>query len=263
MKSKTMRLGGCLILLTALFCLGCGRARAVGRPIPIDTLIEIGEPAYITENGKKSVGADHGENPSGWHRRLLVTLAREPAGTEALAQAYSLHRGPAYRECTQLMKRLRETINANRPDAAEWDVLEMRIGKPKPQRGRTAVVLTVGLRALYGKHAEIVFEKMPLDLCVLRMAKWAGLQDAQAKGYNPKVWWRKENVSVRTAMDEILRGNGFERRYAGVEEMRVLYPDEYASPEEFLKSATGVVLDMGRSLESGIPTVIVLPRSGK
>lgn len=263
MKTSLILRAAAVVALLVVAAGGCGRGRVGSGPQPVETLVEVGEPSYVVRALKRQ-GETNGrkETPS-WVRRLQVVLEKEPGGPAALKKAYELYRGPAYRENTDLLKKLHELVSANRPAGASWDLLELRTGFKKPRRGRPRVTVGVGLRKVFGLRSEIVFEKIPLDVCIAKLARWGGIKDAQGRSYNPKVWWRKENINIKTAVDEVLAANGFDRRWSGVDIWRVLYPDEYSSREEFLKGAARVLLDAGRSLESDIPAVVVLPRVRK
>jgi hypothetical protein len=91
-----------------------------------------------------------------------------------------------------------------------------------------------------------------------RLARMADLRYAQGDRWgNPPVTWRGEKVSVYDAVQAITEQHGFRARFAGGG-TRFTFPlAKYPSREQFVAEVTSAVLESGKQMEQGLPTLLI------
>jgi hypothetical protein len=262
----------------ALFALtGCRRAR-VDRPTePVEPSVQVGElPA--PPKVKTPAGTTPPAPP--WYQELLTgedlrpavvvempgvsSPAPEAGGKEPEAKAEppgaeGKSAAPAYGPgALGLLEEIRSAIGTRRNPQATWSLLRLQLS------GRGALLqLTadVGVTSLYARRAEIAFERVPIEQCLTRLAKMGGLRYAQnARVQNPLITWRRENVSVYTAIEALLNEHGFAPRYVGAGSRLTFEPRDYPSRERLVADVTSEVLKRGAKLDKGLPAVVVGPK---
>jgi hypothetical protein len=160
-----------------------------------------------------------------------------------------------------LVDELRERIEAERKGKATWNLLRLELYGAGSDKGKTlALLVDVGLSSLYAARPEILFEQLPFEDCMNRLARMSGLRYAQMDRIgNPLVTWRGENVSVYDAVQAITAQHGFSARFVAAG-TRFTFPlAKYTTREKFIEEVTSAVREQGKQMEQGLPTLLISP----
>jgi hypothetical protein len=162
-----------------------------------------------------------------------------------------------------LVDELRERIESERKGKATWNLLRLELYGAGSDKGKTLTLMAdVGLSSLYAARPEILFEQLPFEDCMNRLARMAGLRYAQLERIgNPLVTWRGENVSTYDAVQAIAAQHGFSARFVAAG-TRFTFPlAKYATREKFVEEVTSAVRENGKQMEQGFPTLLISPAS--
>jgi len=268
-------LAACALLASG----GCRRARVDQPTEPVEPNVRIGElPA--PPKAKAAPGATPPAPP--WHRELLTgedlrpavvvempgvsspvaeAGAKEPDAKAETQGAGAGSAAPAYGPgAAGLLEEIRSTIETRRSPQAKWSLLRLELSAPKT-RAVLQLAADVGVTSLYARRAEIAFEQVPIEQCLTRLAKMGGLRYAQnVRVQNPLITWRRENVSVYTAIETLLNEHGFAPRYVGAGARLTFEPGDYPNREKFVADVIDGVLKHGAKIDKGLPAVVVGPR---
>jgi hypothetical protein len=259
---------------------GCRRARVDKPTEPVEPSVQVSQLPPPPKAAKAAPGATPAATP--WHRELLTgedarpamvvempgvsspaaeAGAKEPEAKAGAPSAEPKSAAPAYGPGPAgLLEEIRAGIETRRNLQAKWSLLRLELSAPKP-RNALQLAADVGVTSLYARRAEIAFERVPIEQCLTRLAKMAGMHYAQnVRVQNPLITWRRENVTVYAAIEAILQEHGFVPRYVSAGARLTFEPGDYPSREKFVAEAIAGVLRQGEKIEKGMPAVVVAPR---
>ena len=246
----------CSLLVGApLIVSGCRKA-AVDKPDEnlggqVQTNVVIGEPAYLLRPQNQA------EEP--WYRSFQVVLEKKAADEKELEEMVNAGKAPVLAETRKLLEELNDELQDRRKANDKWAVLTVTCGRGK-KVNEIYINADVGLTKLYARRPVIAFNEMPLDLCVAKLSRESGIHDSQPRGYNPRVFWSKTNVSAIEAYDGVLKAHGFEYKFSDVGSKLSLRLQDFESRQAFIDGAIEAILAKGKALNSARPAIIVSPR---
>jgi hypothetical protein len=248
--------------LSALACIagvllilgGCRKA-AVEPSVPkVDTRTSAGEPSYIIKPAESATPPrEH------WYKDYQVVLEHKPE-TDAEAEKLAAEKKTDIaRAVAPLLEEIRASVEMQRKASDKWSLLALTI-----QRGKKPsdinLIAEIGLTSLYARRPVIAFNNMPLDLCIAKLCRESGIQDAQQRNFNPRVFWTKNNVSAMEALDAVLNSNGFERKLTDTYYRSNFRVQDYDTREELLKAVVDAVIERGATMNAARPAVVVTPK---
>lgn len=248
------RLAGALLCCLAAALSACRKAAVEPYHATVQTTLVAGEPAYLLRPAK--------EDATPWYRELQVVFDSRPADEKEL-EALIADRKPVAAQAAQgLLQEVQGAVQGRRVAADKWSVLTLslgRSGRAVTPRSASETILSaeVALTKLYARRPAITLDSLPLELCVAKLAREAGILHAQPRGYNPLVTWGKTDVSAKEALDEILPAHGFEHRLTDTRHKLGLTLKDFASRAEFVKAAADAIVTAGEALNKGHPLITV------
>jgi hypothetical protein len=250
MNVTTARLFVALVMCSALlFAAGCRTAAVERHTGRVETAISAGEPPSL-------VRAPGAEDP--WYRSLQVVLDEKPKDDKELESLVEQGKPAAKSATLEVLQEIQKAIDAQRKPSDKWSVLSMTCGKTR-RGSELQFNADVVITNLYARRPTISFNNVPLDLCVAKLCRECGIQDSQPKGYNPRIYWSKLNVSAIEALEAILGSHGFERRFSDVNHHVTLRVQDYPTRAGFVEAASNAILEKGKLLNQARPALLVVP----
>ena len=180
---------------------------------------------------------------------------------EAPAAAAAPERSAQPKSAAELLAQVRSALEAKRPKDARWSLLRLELVKaPHRKQLEPQLVADVGLTDVYVRREVVSVEGLPLEQCLTRLTRQAGLRYSQAaRTANPIVTYRREKVSLLEAIQEILADHRFSGRFTEVGLRQVFSLAAQPSREAFVEYVVAGLLAQGKKLDQGIPALLVAP----
>lgn len=248
-----VRLAASVLLALALAVTsGCRKAAVERHNERVTPAISAGEPAYMVRPANPSPNQP-------WYRELQVVLDAKPENDAELEQAIAAQKKTIQKNCTVLLEEVRGAVETRRKPRDKWSVLGMTCGR---QRKGSDVTFTadIGLTKLFARRPVISFNNVPLDMSVSKLARETGILESQPRGYNPRIYWQKTNVSAYEALEEILATHGFDRKFADTHAKLSLRIQDYQTRAAFVEAAAQAVVERGDLLQKARAALVVTPR---
>lgn len=234
---------------------GCRTAavdRFAGR---IDQVLATGEPAYwVNAPGLPPAG-----NPNAWYRDLQVILDAKPEDAKSVAPLLAEHRAAILQAERDLLLDVQRAMEKNQSGAQKWSLLSLSCGLAR-KNSDIQFAADLGLTTLYARRPVIAFDALPFNLCIAKLCRECGIQDAQPRSANPRIDWSRLNVRALDAIDALVSANGFERRYTDVFQRVSLRVQDYPSRAAFVTAAVDGIAEKGRQLDRARPALIITLR---
>lgn len=241
----SLTLSGALLLTC-----GCRRA-AVERFNPtVETRITASDPAVFVRPQSNSGEKDP------WYRELQVVLD-QPAASEQDLNAKTDEQKPRVNEAVKkLLDDVSSAVKSRMNASDKWSILSLTAGKAR-KASDFQLNADIALTRLYAKRPVIAFNDLPVELCVSKLAREAGIQESQPRGYNPIVNWSQTDVSVLEAFETVLTANGFEHKFSDTLYKATVRAQDFGSRQEFIEGATSAILAKGKALNAARPSILV------
>jgi len=240
-----LALSGALLLTS-----GCRRAAVEQFDPSVETRVTITDPAVYVRPQSNTGEKDP------WYRELQVVLDK-PAASEQELNAKLDEEKPRVNEgLKKLLDDVAAAVQSHKNPSDKWSVLAISCGKTK-KVGDLQLTADVGLTRLYAKRPVIAFNDLPLELCIAKLSREAGLQESQPRGYNPQVNWSQTNVSVLEAFETVLSDHGFEHKLSDSFYKAAVRVQDFASRQEFVDGASAAILLKGKNMNAARPAILV------
>jgi hypothetical protein len=217
----------------------------------VQTGLVAGEPAYLLRPANQTTEP--------WYRPMQIVLDKKAADQKELDEQLSAAHAPIAAEMKKLIAEVDQAVQNRRKPNDRWSVLLLSCGRAK----KVSDILfnaDVGLTKLYAKRPVIAFNEMPLDLCIAKLSRESGIHDSQPRGFNPRVFWSKTNVSAIEAYEGVLSAHGFEHKFTDVGYKVSLRLQDYETRREFIDAAVEAIMVKGKALNEARPAITVTPR---
>ncbi|MGD0091114.1 MAG: hypothetical protein ABSE73_14445, partial [Planctomycetota bacterium] len=170
----------------------------------VQTNVLVGEPAYVLRPDK--------ETQAPWYRELQVVFDTHPADAKEM-NAIIADRKPAVSQAEQdLLQQVQNAVEGRGKGTNKWSFLALSLGRAR-KASDIQFSAEIALTELYAPRPAIAFDSLPLELCVAKLAREAGIVWSQPRGYSPLVTWSKTDVSAVEALSEILSDHHLECRF--------------------------------------------------
>jgi hypothetical protein len=230
---------------------GCRTADVQRHTEQVQPTVTAGEPAYIihSQPGKTEP----------WYRELQVVIDHKPESEKETESIVAEHKAEISDASVALLEEVRKAVDEKRKPTDKWSLISMTCGRPK--KGPEIQFNTdVALTKLYARRPVIAFNNVPLDICIAKLSRETGMQDAQPRNYNPRIFWSKTNVTAFEAIDDILKQNGFEKRISDAFHRVTLRLQDYKTRGEFVEAAVENIINKGKALNEARPAIVVTPK---
>lgn len=244
----------CVFLLAVIailaVCSGCRKASVEQQTRRIETALLAGEPPHFVR------AASAAPETQPWFADLQIVLDEKPKDEKELEVLLEQHKPAAKNAIAALLQDIKTAVDGQRREQDKWSLLSMSCGKPRRSH-ELQFSADVVLTTLYVRRPAISFNNVPLDLSIAKLCRECGIHDSQPRGYNPRIYWSRLNVSAFEAIEAILNAHGYTRRFSEISQQIALKLNDFASREEFVKAAAQAALDAGKLINQARPALIV------
>jgi len=160
---------------------------------------------------------------------------------------------------TATLNEISKAVEDQQHESDKWSILSLSAGRAK-RANEIHFGADVGLTRLYSHRPVINIVSEPLDISVAKLAREAGIQDAQTRGHNPPITWEKNDVSAYDALEAIVPGHGFDVKFTNTFYHIDLKAQDYNSRKEFIDAMASAILAKGKDLNNIRAAVVVTPR---
>jgi hypothetical protein len=245
-----LRIAFCLLL--SAFCLlfsGCRRAEVEPHAPKVETRMTTGDPPYAMRRA----------NDPPWYSDLQVLMDERPADEKELQQHITEHREEVKAALLATLNEILKSVEDQRHESDKWSVLAMTAGRSK-HANEIHFTADVGLTRLYAHRPVINITDVPLDLCIAKLCREAGIQDAQTRGHNPTINWEKNDVAAYDALQAIVPSHGFELKFANTFYHLEMKAQDYNSRKEFIDAISSAIMAKAKDLNNIRAAVVIAPR---
>lgn len=228
---------------------GCRKAAVEPHVAAFETRLTVGQPAYLMR--------PEGETEAPWYRSLQIVFEQRPADEKELETQLNDRKPVAAQAEEELLHEIQRAVQGRRIAADKWSLSALTIGRTKrtSELGLSAEIVLTGL---YAKRPVIAFNDVPLDMCVGKLARDAGIMYATPRGHNPFITWSKTDVSAAEALDEILPAHGYEHKYVSAARKANLRLAGHPSRAAFVEAAVREIVEVaGKELNAARPAIAV------
>ena len=193
-----------------------------------------------------------------WYSDLQVLLDDKPTDEKELQIFITAHKDEVRKALSAALDDIAKAVEDQRHVSDKWSILTLTAGRLK-HANEVHFQADVGLTRLYSHRPVVNISEVPLDMCVAKLAREAGIQDAQTRGHNPPITWEKNDVSAYDVLEAIVPSHGFDVKFTNTFYHIDLKCQDYNSRKEFIDAMSAAILAKCKDLDDIRAAVIVTP----